>query len=289
MAVIGFVGLGIMGGGMARNLARAGHKVQGWSRSKPKQTLDGVTLVDSIAAAVSGAEFVVVSVTGPEAQHAVFDGADGVLAHAAKGVLVLDATTTDSSVSQHFHAAFAAKGIAYADTPVFGSKTEAWDGKLDVLFGGSGADFARAQPVLEKIAKSVTHVGQAGTAICLKLIGNTIVAAEFMALAEGMAMAKRSGVKAEVLAHILDVTDFGSGLLQNNARSAAKGDYNPFFQLKDMAKDCQLAGALARRLGVPAPGTALAAAAFEAARNTGHAAENVSALVAYVEAQSAAV
>lgn len=286
MAAIGFIGLGIMGGGMARNLAHAGHTVKGWSRSKPSQDLAGVTLAGSIAEAASGAEIVIISVTGPEAQHAVIGGDDGLLAHVARGVLVLDATTTDSELSAHFHKEFAARGAVYADMPVFGSKNEAWEGKLDVMFGGTGADFARARPLMEAIGKTVTHVGPAGTAICLKLVGNTIVAAEFMALAEGMAMAKRCGINPETLAHMLDVTDFGSGLLQNNARSAAKGDYSAFFQLKDMLKDCQLAGALARRTGVPAPATALAAAAFEAARNTGHGGENVSALVAYVEAQS---
>jgi 3-hydroxyisobutyrate dehydrogenase len=292
MAKIGVIGLGIMGSGMARNLAKAGHTVTGWTRSRentPKD-LGDVTIANSIADALRDAEFVLISVTGPDAQHAVIGGPDrhGALAHAPKGALVMDATTTDPELSRAFHKQFEERGVVYADTPVFGSKTESWDGKLDVMFGGARQDFDRAETVLNAIAKTVTYVGPAGTAMSMKLIGNAMVASQFMALAEGMAIAKRTGVSPEILAHMLDHVDFGSGLLQNNARSAAKGDYSPFFQLKDMLKDARLAEDLGRRTGVPTLATAAATQALQAAVNTGHANENVSALVAHVEALSRA-
>ena len=292
MAKIGFIGLGIMGSGMARNLAKAGHEITGWTRSRqntPKD-LGRVTVKDSLAEAISDADFVFISVTGPDAQHDVIGtaGGQGALAHARRRTLVLDATTTDPELSRHFHDAFEKQGIRYAETPVFGSKNEAWDGKLDVMFGGAPDDFAEAEPLLKAIAKTVTNVGGPGTAMSMKLIGNMMVAAQFMSLAEGMAVAKRTGVSPEILAHMLDHVDFGSGLLQNNARSAAKGDYTAFFQLKDMLKDARLAEDLGRRVGVPTPATALAAQELQAAVNTGHARENVSALVAHVEALSRA-
>jgi len=177
--------------------------------------------------------------------------------------------------------------VVYADTPVFGSKNEAWEGQLDVMFGGGEADFSRAAPVLKAIAKTVTHVGPAGAAMSMKLIGNLMVAAQFMSLAEGMAIARRTGVSAEILARMLDNVDFGSGLLQANARSAARDDFSPFFQLKDMLKDARLAEDLGRAVGVPTLSAAIAAQALQAAVNTGHAHENVSALVAHIEALSA--
>lgn len=289
MARIGFVGLGIMGGGMARNLTNAGHHVRGFTRSgRAAEGLEKVEMAPSIAAAVDGAEFVFISVTGLQAQHDVIGGpdGDGVLASVGRQALVLDATTTDPEFSRTMHAQFSARGVVYADTPVFGSKTEAWEGKLDVMFGGTEADFSRAAPVLKAIAKTVTHVGPAGTAMCLKLIGNLMVAAQFMSLAEGMALARRTGVRPEVLAHMLDNVDFGSGLLQANARSAAKGDFSPFFQLKDMLKDARLAEDLGRAVGVPTLSAAMAAQTLQAAVNTGHAHENVSALIKHVEALS---
>jgi 3-hydroxyisobutyrate dehydrogenase-like beta-hydroxyacid dehydrogenase len=293
MAKIGIIGLGIMGSGMARNLAKAGHDISAWTRSRDNtpQDVGRVTLKDSIAAALEGAEFVVISVTGPDAQQAVIGATDGqgILAHAPRGATVLDATTSDPELSRHFHKTFDRKGVVYADTPVFGSKTEAWEGQLDVMFGGAETDFKRAEPVLNAIAKTVTYVGPAGTAMCMKLIGNAMVASQFMALAEGMAIARRTGVKPEILAHMLDNVDFGSGLLRNNARSAAKGDYSPFFQLKDMLKDARLAEDLGRRAGVPMFATAIAAQALQAAANAGHAHENVSALVAHVEALSSPI
>jgi 3-hydroxyisobutyrate dehydrogenase-like beta-hydroxyacid dehydrogenase len=293
MAKIGAVGLGIMGGGMARNLARAGHQVTGWTRSadKTSRELNGVILAGSVGAAVRDADFVLISVTGPEAQHAVIGAAagDGVLAHAPRGALVLDATTTDPELSRVFADAFADRGVAYADAPVFGSKTEAWDGKLDVMFGGSDADFERAKPLLEAIGKTVTHVGGTGTAMSLKLIGNLMVANQFMSLAEGMALAQRTGVAPETLAHVLDHVDFGSGLLRANARTAAQGDFTAFFQLKDMVKDARLVEDLGRRVGVPMLSASVAAQVLAGAMNAGHGRENVSALVAYVEAQSRTV
>jgi 3-hydroxyisobutyrate dehydrogenase-like beta-hydroxyacid dehydrogenase len=290
MAKIGFIGLGIMGGGMARNLAQAGYAVKGWTRSRDHlpDGLEHVTVAASIGDAVRDAEFVVISVTGPEAQRAVIGDAngDGVLTSAPHGAMVLDATTTDPDLSRAFADKFRARGVIYADTPVFGSKTEAWDGKLDVMFGGSESAFKRAEPVLREISKTVTHVGAVGTAMSLKLIGNLMVASQFMSLAEGMALARRTGVKAETLAHMLDNVDFGSGLLQANARSAAKDDFSPFFQLKDMLKDARLAEDLGRRTGVPTLSVSVAAQALAAAVNLGHGGENVSALVAYVEGLS---
>jgi 3-hydroxyisobutyrate dehydrogenase len=292
MAKIGVIGLGIMGSGMARNLAKAGNQVTGWTRSRqntPKD-LGDVKIADSIAEALRDAAFVLISVTGPDAQHDVIGAADGqaILAHAAKGALVMDATTTDPELSRSFHKQFDERGVVYADTPVFGSKNESWEGKLDVMFGGTRQSFERAEKLLHAIAKTVTYVGPAGAAMSMKLIGNAMVASQFMALAEAMAMAKRTGVSPEILAHMLDNVDFGSGLLQNNARSAAKGDYRPFFQLKDMLKDARLAEDLGRRTGVPTLATAVAAQALQAAVNTGHAHENVSALVAHLESLSRA-
>jgi 3-hydroxyisobutyrate dehydrogenase-like beta-hydroxyacid dehydrogenase len=292
MAKIGVVGLGIMGSGMARNLAKHGHQVTGWTRSRantPKD-LGNVTIAPSIAAALQGAAFILISVTGPEAQRDVIGEAaqQGVLAHIPKGALVLDATTTDPELTVSFHKQFEQAGAVYADTPVFGSKNESWEGKLDVMFGGTTSDFARAEPVLKSIAKTVTHVGPAGTAMNMKLIGNMMVASQFMALAEAMAIACRTGVTPEILAHMLDNVDFGSDLLRNNARSAAKGDYTPFFQLKDMLKDTRLAEDLGRRAGVPMLATAVATQSFQQAVNSGHGRENVSALIAHVEALSQA-
>ena len=288
MARIGFIGLGIMGGGMARNLAKAGHGVFGWNRTPEHipEGLDGVTIAKSIAACVKDAEFVFVSVVGPAAQmDLVFDD-DGLLDHVPAGALVLDATSTAPDLSRSLHEEFAERDAEYCDAPVFGSREEAWNGTLDWLFGGTEAQFARAEPLLQATGKSVTHVGGLGTAAAMKLVGNLMVAAQFASLAEGLAIARRAGVPDDVIPRVLDQVDFGSGLLRANARSALAGDFAPFFYLKHMLKDVHLAGDLARDLGVPLAGLPAAAGMLTQAVNAGHGEDNVSALAAWLESVS---
>jgi 3-hydroxyisobutyrate dehydrogenase-like beta-hydroxyacid dehydrogenase len=285
MANIAFIGLGTMGSGMAKNLAQAGHTVRGWNRS-PVEAPNGVHIVASIQEAADDAEFVLISVTGPQAQESVITNEAGLLECAPRSALIIDATSTDPEITRHFQEAFAEKSVEYVDGPVFGSKNEAAGGELDWLFGGTDAQFQRAKPILDAMSKTVTHVGPVGAAASMKLVGNLMVAAQFLSLAEGLAIARRSGVPDAILPTLLDVVDFGSGLLRANARSAIAGDYTPSFMLKHMLKDAGLAQDLARRAGVPAFGLAAAASTLSAANNTGHGDQNVSALVAWLDENS---
>ncbi len=285
MANIAFIGLGIMGSGMAKNLAKAGHQVRAWNRS-PVEPPEGVHLANSIADAAKNAEFILVSVTGPQAQDAVIAGETGLLDCAPGSALIIDATSTDPEITLRYQKAFADKGVDYVDGPVFGSKNEAAGGELDWMFGGTEAQFHHAKPILEAMSKTVTHVGPVGAAASAKLIGNLMVAAQFLSLAEGLAIARRSGVPDEVLPQLLDAVDFGSGLLRANARSVIAGDYTPSFYLKHMLKDAGLAMDLARRAGVPAFGLGAAASALSAATNTGHGDQNVSALALWLDENS---
>ena len=290
MARIGFIGLGIMGGGMARNLASAGHQVTGWNRTAANipSGLDGVKVAKTIKAAVQGAEFVFIAVTGPTAQMDVVFDEDGLLEHVPEGALVLDATSTSPELTQSLYEDFAEKGIDYVDAPVFGSREEAAGGKLDWLFGGTEEQFALAEPLLQAMSKSVTHVGPLGAAAAMKLVGNLMVAAQFVSLAEGLAIARRAGVPDDVIPKVLDQVDFGSGLLRANARSALAGDFQPFFYLKHMLKDAHLVADLARDQGVPVVGVPAAIASLTAAANAGYGEDNVSALVAWLQEASRA-
>ncbi len=289
MARIGFIGLGIMGSGMARNLAKAGHAVAGWNRTPAHlpDGLDGVSVAETAADAVKGAEYVFISITGPDAQMDVMFDDGGLLENVPPGVMVLDATTTAPSLSQNLFEEFAERDIDYVDAPVFGSREEAWDGRLDWLFGGTEEQFARAEPLLRTMSKTVTHVGPVGTAAAMKLVGNLMVAAQFVSLAEGLAIARRAGVPDDVVPRVLDVVDFGSPLLKANVRTALAGDFEPFFYLKHMLKDVHLAADLARDSGVPVAGLPAAVGMLTQAVNAGYGEENVSALVAWLEGISA--
>jgi 3-hydroxyisobutyrate dehydrogenase-like beta-hydroxyacid dehydrogenase len=286
---IGFLGLGIMGQGMARNLALKGHDVTAWNRTTKtelKEKLPKVKLVSVIRDAVVDQEIVMICVTGPDAQKDIYYGDEGLFAHVTPGTLVLDLTTTDPALARKLADEAKQRRLEYADCPVFGSRDEAWNGKLDIVWGGSDQVGKRAQAVFQAIAKSVHHMGETGAGAAMKLIGNNIVAAEFIALAEGLALARRSGVKLDAVPGVLMDVDYGSGLLVGNATSSIKGDYTPFFYLKHMLKDTRLVGDFAREANVPVYSGGTASQVFQAAANQGLGEENVSAVIKHVESVS---
>ena len=286
---IGFLGLGIMGQGMARNLALIGHDVTAWNRTTKadlKEKLPKVRLASTIREAVTDQEIVMISVTGPEAQKDVYYGDEGLFTHVTPGTLVLDLTTTDPALVHELADEAKEHRLEYIDCPVFGSKDEAWNGKLDIVWGGTDQAGKRAQAVFQAIAKSVHHMGDTGAGAAMKLIGNNIVAAEFLALAEGLALARRSGVKLEAIPAVLKEVDYGSGLLVGNATSSIKNDYTPFFYLKHMLKDARLIGDFAREVNVPVYSGGTANLVFQAAVNQGLGEENVSAVIKHIESLS---
>jgi 3-hydroxyisobutyrate dehydrogenase-like beta-hydroxyacid dehydrogenase len=286
---IGFLGLGIMGQGMARNLALKGHDVTAWNRTKKadlKEKLPTVRLVATIREAVTDQEVVMICVTGPDAQKSIYYGDDGAFSHVTPGTLVLDLTTTDPALVHTLAKEAMQRRWEYVDCPVFGSKDEAWNGKLDIVWGGTDQAGKRAQAVFQAIAKSVHHMGDTGAGAAMKLIGNNIVAAEFIALAEGLALARRSGVKLDAIPVVLKEVDYGSGLLVGNATSSIKNDYTPFFYLRHMLKDARLIADFAREMNVPVYSGGTANQVFQAAVNQGLGEENVSAVIKHIESLS---
>ncbi|WP_167852785.1 NAD(P)-dependent oxidoreductase [Pseudotabrizicola sediminis] len=280
MTRIAHLGLGIMGRGMVRNLRVGGHDVTGWNRSAPdlpSELLD-LSLAPSISAAVTAKDVVTICLTGPDAQRAVLMGDDGVLCHAPVGTLIIDATTTDPELAREIGAAAADRGLRYVDAPVFGSRGEAWDGRLDFICGGSEKDVADARPVLESMAATIHHLGPVGAGAAAKLVGNLLVAAQLVSLGEALALARKSGLPDAALMGFLDVTDYSSALIRGVGRNTLAGDFSPHFYLRHMLKDARLITDHAHRLGVSVPMTAAAAEQFQAAVNHGHGDLNASGL-----------
>lgn len=274
------IGLGIMGRGMAKNLARAGHRVAAWNRT-PRDLppeLDKIEIASQLADAVRGRPLAVVCLTGPDAQRDTLLGKDGLFSLADAGTLVLDATTTDPRVSLEMAKTAASSGIDYLDTPVFGSKNEAWEGKLDFVCGGDKKAFERARPVLEAMAASIHYMGGSSKGASAKLIGNLLVAAQMVSLGEALSLARKAGLDPEALMGYLDVTDYSSALIRGVGRASLSGDFSPSFYLKHMLKDARLIGDYARSLGVPTISSAVTAELYQAALNKGYGEQNASAL-----------
>jgi 3-hydroxyisobutyrate dehydrogenase-like beta-hydroxyacid dehydrogenase len=269
MSEVAFIGLGTMGRGMARNLVRAGHAVTAWNRTQRELPADlgPVGQAESIAAAIRGKPIVFVCVTGPDAQRAIYD--EALIQALGPGVLVIDATTTDPSLSVRLAEAVAARGSRYLDAPVFGSKAEAWEGRLDFVCGGEEAAFRDAEPLLSKLAATVHYIGPSGAGATMKLIGNLLVAAQMASLGEALALARRAGLNDEAVVGVFDVTDYSSGLIRGVSRATLRNDFAPSFYLRHMLKDVRLIEDLARRLAVPLPATAGIGPLYQAAVNEG--------------------
>jgi 3-hydroxyisobutyrate dehydrogenase-like beta-hydroxyacid dehydrogenase len=277
---ITFIGLGTLGQGMVRNLLAAGHKVTVWNRSdKPlAPELTAAHRAATLAEAIAGQQRVMLCVTGPDAQRAIFQGEDGLLAHLGPGVIVADATTTAPELSVELAAAVQAKGSFYLDTPVFGSKGEAWEGRLDFVCGGPEAAFAQFKPLLEAMAATVHYLGGNGSGTSMKLIGNLLVAAQMASLGEALSLARKAGLNDAAVMGVLDVTDYSSALIRGVGRATLAGNYEPSFFLRHMLKDARLIGDFARRLDVPLPVSAPIAPLYQAALNQGLGDLNASAL-----------
>ncbi|MBI4573194.1 MAG: NAD(P)-dependent oxidoreductase [candidate division NC10 bacterium] len=189
---LGFVGLGVMGGPMARNLVKAGYAATGFDtdRRRVDQFVAGGGMAAASAAdVVRTGEIVFLSLpTGDVVRHVV-TGEGGLASVMSSGTTIVDLSTTEAKVAQDAAAACAARGITFLDAPVSGGEQGAIDATLSIMVGGDAAAFARCRPILSHLGKSVVHMGGSGMGQAAKLINNLIVAAGFAAVCEGWALA----------------------------------------------------------------------------------------------------
>ena len=280
MASIGYIGLGTMGRGMVRNLLAAGHDVTVWNRSAGRaEGLDGAHEATSIGDAVAGRDFVLACLSDDTAVREVMLGSDGVLEHVDASTVVVDMSTISPALADEEAAAFADRGVAILDAPVFGSRDEAANGGLWVVVGGDEATYERARPVLEAVSETVHHMGGTGAGARMKLVGNAVVAAQLMALGESLTLAKAAGLDLDRVLGVLAVTDFRSPIFDGVGPSVLEDDYTPAFALDLMAKDVGLIQDFGATVGVEMRGAAQAADTLAKAQAQGFGSENASALV----------
>jgi 3-hydroxyisobutyrate dehydrogenase-like beta-hydroxyacid dehydrogenase len=280
MTDLAFLGLGIMGRGMVRNLLKAGHRVSVWNRTQRDLPADLVEakIAASIPEAVRGKRLVMVCLTGPEAQRETLLAPGGVVDSAESGTIIVDATTTDPRVTLEVAKAAEERGLQYLDTPVFGSKNEAWEGRLDFVCGGDRAAFDAIRPILDSMAATVHYLGPSSKGAAAKLVGNLLVAAQMVSLGEALSLARKSDLDPEALMGYLDVTDFSSGLIRGVGRATLSNDFAPHFYLKHMLKDARLISDYARSVGASLPSSAVTIELYQAAANKGLSDLNASAL-----------
>jgi 3-hydroxyisobutyrate dehydrogenase-like beta-hydroxyacid dehydrogenase len=272
MANLGFVGLGVMGRQMVNRLLEKGHTVTGYNRTRAKAQglIDkGMRWADSPRAVAVAADVTFAMVTNAAATAAVTDGPDGLLAGLSSGKLFVDMSTISPDVSRALAAKVRDKGADMVDAPVSGSVITLQQGKLSVMVGGKRETFERLKPLLLDIGPKVTHVGDNGLALAMKIAVNLSLAVQMLAFSEGVLLAEKSGIPREVAVDVLVHSAVASPMIQYRGPFVLQPPDEAWFDVNMMQKDMLLAMDLGRRLNVPVPTTAVTNEFLTAARGMG--------------------
>jgi 3-hydroxyisobutyrate dehydrogenase-like beta-hydroxyacid dehydrogenase len=272
MAELGYVGLGVMGGGVAKRLLDAGHTVTGWNRTRDKAQwlVDaGMRWADSPREVAERSEIVFTMVTNTAAVQAVTDGPDGILAGLEPGKVYVDMSTASPENSRALAERVSELGAHMLDAPVSGSVITLEQGKLTVMVGGDEAVFERVRPVLEAIGPKVFHVGPNGSAVTMKIATNLSLAVQMLAFSEGVLLAEKSGIPREKAVEVMLASVIASPMVAYRGSFVLEQPEEAWFDINMMQKDMNLALELGRQLNVPLPTTAVTNEMLTTARALG--------------------
>ncbi len=257
---IGFIGLGIMGGGMARNLLRAGFPLTVWNRTASRMdalAAEGATPAESPADLASRSDIIITCVSDTPDVEEVLLGERGAIHGAPPGALVIDMSTISPQATNAIAARLAARGVRFLDAPVSGGSEGAAKGTLSIMVGGEAADVERAMPAFQAMGKTVTHVGGVGAGQTVKLVNQILVVGNCLAMCEALLFAQAGGVDLEKALAAVAGGAAGSWMLSNRGPQILRGDWRPGFTIDLQQKDIRLVLGAADEFGVPLPGTAL--------------------------------
>jgi len=269
---IGFVGLGIMGRPMARNLARAGMEVIGFSRTRA--SIDavadaGILPGASIAEAVDRAEVVITMLPDTPDVVSVAKGEGGIFACARPRTIWIDMSTIDPTVAAALAREAEDCDIRALDAPVSGGESGAIAATLSIMVGGARETFEEAESVLTVLGTTVAHIGPAGHGQAAKLCNQVIGALTLLAVSEGLVLAERSGLDTSAVLQVLRGGAASSWMLEHLGPRMLAGDHSPGFFVDLQLKDLRLVAETARRLSLPLPGTATCEQLFRAVSAAG--------------------
>ncbi|HEV8250731.1 MAG TPA: NAD(P)-dependent oxidoreductase [Gaiellaceae bacterium] len=271
MATVGFVGLGVMGGGIARRLLAAGHGVHGYNRTREKaRPLEelGLVLEDTPREAQAG-EVVFSMVTNVEALRAVAEGDDGILAGLSPGKVWVDMSTVAPAVSRELSERVRAVGADMLDAPVSGSVSTLEEGRLSIMVGGPEEAYERVRPLLLDIGPTVNRVGDNGQAVLMKIAVNLSLQVQMVAFCEGLLLAEKDGIDRETAVEVMLSSVIASPMLKYRGPFVLELPEEAWFDVNMMQKDMLLALEAGRQLDVPMPTTAIANELLTAARGMG--------------------
>ena len=272
MAKVGFIGLGVMGSQMVSRLLDKGHSVTGYNRTRAKAQwlIDkGMNWADSPRAAATASDYVFAMVTNTAAVAAITEGPDGMLAGLSAGNIFIDMSTIAPDASRKLAAKVRELGAEMVDAPVSGSVITLQEGKLSVMVGGNKETFEKVKPLLDDIGPKVTHVGDNGLALSMKIAINLSLAVQMLAFSEGVLLAEKSGIAREVAVDVLTNSAVASPMIKYRGPFVLQQPEEAWFDCNMMQKDMLLAMELGRQLEVPLPTTAASNEFLTAARGMG--------------------
>ena len=289
MATVAFIGLGNMGGPMAANLIKAGHKVVGFDlvpASLDQAKSDGVTIAASAAAAVKEADVVITML--PAGKHVVSVWSD-VIPSVTKGALIIDCSTIDVESARKAHALAGKASLLSVDAPVSGGTGGAKGATLTFMAGGEAKAFAAAKPVLEAMGKKIVHCGDGGAGQAAKICNNMILGISMIGVSEAFTLAEKLGLSHQAL---FDVASTSSGQCWSLTTycpvpgpvptSPANNEYKPGFATALMLKDLRLSQEAAKAAGAATPLGAHAESIYETFEKSGHGGDDFSGIIHHI-------
>jgi 3-hydroxyisobutyrate dehydrogenase-like beta-hydroxyacid dehydrogenase len=274
MANLGFVGLGVMGSRMVNRLLDKGHTVTGHNRtrSKAQWLIDrGMKWADSPRAVAAEADVTLSMVTNSAALEDIAGGGNGIIAGLGSGKIWIDMSTVGPELSEALAARVRGKGADLLDAPVSGSVITLEQGKLSIMVGGRAESFERVKPLLLDLGPKVTHVGENGLALVMKIATNLSLAVQMLAFSEAVLLAEKNGIARETAVDVLTHSAIASPMVQYRGPFVLKMPEEAWFNVNMMQKDLLLALELGRQADVPLPTTATANEFLTAARAMGYA------------------
>lgn len=279
---VAFLGLGLMGSGMARRLLGAGFPVAVYNRNAEKTAAfarDGAKAAATPAAAAEGAAVIISMVADDQAARAVWLGDQGAAAAAGRGAIFIESSTVSLGWVRELATVALSRGCEFLDAPVTGSRAQAGAGELNFLVGGSAATLEKARPVLAPMSRSIVPLGPVGSGALVKLVNNFVCGVQVATMAEAIAMIERSGVdRARALDVVVNGAP-GSPLVKTIAGRMTAPDYTPNFILRLMGKDLSYAIQEAGKQSLDLSTAAAALGVFQRGAAAGHAEKDIAAVV----------
>lgn len=283
---IGFIGLGIMGQGMAKNLLKADFSLRVWNRTASSMeplVKEGASPGKSPADIATHSDIIITCVSDTADVEEVILGEDGVIHGALNGSLIIDCSTISPKSTKEIANRLAKNGVHMLDAPISGGSEGAANGTLSIMVGGELAQFQRALPVFQAMGKTITHVGENGAGQMVKLVNQILVVVTMLAVGEGLLFAQAGGLDLNKTLAAVTGGAAGSWMLANRGPQVVERDWRPGFTIDLQQKDLRLVLEAADQLGVPLISTSMVFQLYRALQQQGLGGEGNHALVKALE------